>query len=107
MPTKRQCQIEAHEIYHGKGLDYTLIVIRSINHHAGDSTIKKANGPVSKFLRGHIWWARNILRFILAHIGTPDAWRPFIIDIADTAVATPLAENHCFQYGMADGHNIR
>ncbi|GFW88754.1 uncharacterized protein TNCV_4972471 [Trichonephila clavipes] len=32
-------KIEAHEIHHGKGLDFTTVVSRSFEHHVGDCTI--------------------------------------------------------------------
>ncbi|GFX39609.1 hypothetical protein TNCV_2103531 [Trichonephila clavipes] len=39
MPPDRQCQIETHEIHHGKWLVCTPVVDHSFKHHAGDSTI--------------------------------------------------------------------
>ncbi|GFV10768.1 hypothetical protein TNCV_1756061 [Trichonephila clavipes] len=39
MPPDWQCQIEAYEIYHGKGLDCTPVVIRSLEYHTGVSAM--------------------------------------------------------------------
>ncbi|GFV55707.1 hypothetical protein TNCV_755071 [Trichonephila clavipes] len=43
MPPDPHMQDQAHEIYQGKGLDCTLVVSRSLEHHTGDS----ASGHVS------------------------------------------------------------
>ncbi|GFV21369.1 hypothetical protein TNCV_2371261 [Trichonephila clavipes] len=37
------CQIEADEIHHGKGLECTPVVNRSLEHHEGDSTFRFPN----------------------------------------------------------------
>ncbi|GFV97430.1 hypothetical protein TNCV_2039391 [Trichonephila clavipes] len=40
------CQIETHEIHHGKELDCTPVVSRSLEHHTGDSTFWLLSTPI-------------------------------------------------------------
>ncbi|GFU69817.1 uncharacterized protein TNCV_2452751 [Trichonephila clavipes] len=39
MPPDRLCQIELHEIHHGKGLDCTPVVTVAFEHHTVDNAI--------------------------------------------------------------------
>ncbi|GFX20648.1 hypothetical protein TNCV_4269801 [Trichonephila clavipes] len=46
MPPDRQGQIEAHGIHHGNGLDCMSAIIRSFEHHSGNSTIWLGFTPI-------------------------------------------------------------
>ncbi|GFX77670.1 hypothetical protein TNCV_1105871 [Trichonephila clavipes] len=40
------CQIKVHEIQHGKELDCTPVVSRSLEHHADDGTFWLVSNPI-------------------------------------------------------------
>ncbi|GFU70201.1 hypothetical protein TNCV_5057931 [Trichonephila clavipes] len=73
MPPDRQCQIEAHESNHGKGLDCMPVFSYSFEHHAGYSTICVSSTPVLRentlgVVRGLLSTSRENLRLLRVSI---------------------------------------
>ncbi|GFV39955.1 hypothetical protein TNCV_435701 [Trichonephila clavipes] len=59
------CQIEAHEIHHGKELDCTPVVSRSLEPHSGDGTFWFISKPI--LMENTLGVVRGILSLFPLH----------------------------------------